>query len=687
MPSEGEHQRLLHQQSSSLDPPPEELKRLLEQTNFTEREIVTIYRNAASFSNKDEHHSGGLTKSEFATVCFDQGVTSPGLVGRMWEVMDADGSGFVEPSEVVISLNPLMRGSRDDVARFFFDLYEIDGDGELSPQEIAAVYSEMLQTTHGPADGNDLATEAKDESSQLSSAQKRRIARWVQEQRDLSDSGRLDKEAFVKAIEDMDRLHPHEVASLCTLRSWVFIILTSLFEFGASYTYFAVGALAAEFKERFDITDSGIGELMSMYFIGAIIGPFLAGIAMDKVGPGPIQMLATFFVFISAFFHVLPRGPETYWVLMFGRFLLGMGGDSAPFLSVEILGRLFPDHLGTMAGVRNLVQSTNGFLSFVLLPLWYDWLGMDFALWMCVLLSGASFAAATIVVILMRKEEAEASASAEKGCDQTTVLRNIRALSTATTPDFPNKWDHYLLPASFFFACIGIQAQYFCPLVFTSFSIRVYMEKFGTTDDFASLQTGLINLIAGFLGPAMGTWSDKVGKRAEWLAIFTFIGAMGFVVLALGDHGPLGAYLHGPTTVAIATILFAIQYGFGDTVSYVSIRFIVGPDRAGLGYGVYSLVANLLTTVVSIVAGDIMDQPDVGTTNILWFFFGLTVLGFFCWLIVLVLEGSRSLLELPNDKIIETSDDDLRKAALTSIVGPAGNSLASRPESTYGSLT
>ena len=156
-------------------------------------------------------------------------------------------------------------------------------------------------------------------------------------------------------------------------------------------------------------------------------------------------------------------------------------------------------------------------------------------------------------------------------------------------------------------------------------------------------------------------------------------------MLCLGDDGPLGAFLDGNTTVWIATILFAIQYGFGDTVSYVSIRFIVGPDRAGIGYGVYSLIANLLTTVVSIVAGDVMDVPEVGITYVLWFFFALTVLGLFCWLIVRVLEGGRSLLELPNDKIIETSDDDLKAAALTSIVGPAGASITAR--SGYGSLS
>ena len=169
-----------------------------------------------------------------------------------------------------------MRGSRDDVARFFFDLYEIDGDGELSPQEIVSVYSDMLTT--GKSD------DGEDNTKLLSTAQKRRIVKWVQQQRESSSSGKLDKETFVKAIEDMDKEHPHEVQSLTTPRSIMFIVLTSLFEFGASYTYFVVGALAEEFKARFEITDSGIGQLTSIYFIAAIIGPMVAGVWMDRIG-------------------------------------------------------------------------------------------------------------------------------------------------------------------------------------------------------------------------------------------------------------------------------------------------------------------------------------------------------------------------------------------------------------------
>lgn len=110
--------------------------------------------------------------------------------------------------------------------------------------------------------------------------------------------------------------------------------------------------------------------------------------------------------------------------------------------------------------------------------------------------------------------------------------------------------------------------------------------------------------------------------------------------------------------------IFQFQYGFGDTVAYISIRFIVGVSRAGIGYGVYGVFGNLIATIVPIIGGSLLDQNN-GNDIVLWYFSGLMGLGALCWIMVFFLEGARSLLELPAEKVIETSDNDIRLAALT----------------------
>ena len=120
--------------------------------------------------------------------------------------------------------------------------------------------------------------------------------------------------------------------------------------------------------------------------------------------------------------------------------------------------------------------------------------------------------------------------------------------------------------------------------------------------------------------------------------------------------------------VWVASVLFALQYGFGDTVAYISIRFIVGVSRAGIGYGIYGIIGNLTATVVPIVGGVLLDM-DGGNEIVCWYFAGLMLFGALCWLVVRCGEGKRSLLELPEKEIIETSDEDVHLAALAFVVG------------------
>lgn len=81
---------------------------------------------------------------------------------------------------------------------------------------------------------------------------------------------------------------------------------------------------------------------------------------------------ANVLVMIGAILQAVAKRSKQMWVIVLGRLFLGFGGEITPFTTVEILGRLFHDYSGLMAGVRNLVQSLSGFLAFVLLPIWAE---------------------------------------------------------------------------------------------------------------------------------------------------------------------------------------------------------------------------------------------------------------------------------------------------------------------------
>jgi MFS family permease len=108
-------------------------------------------------------------------------------------------------------------------------------------------------------------------------------------------------------------------------------------------------------------------------------------------------------------------------------------------------------------------------------------------------------------------------------------------------------------------------------------------------------------------------------------------------------------------------------------VAYISIRFIVGVSRSGIGYGIYGVVGNLIATLVPMIAGFLIESSN-GTDTLLWYFTGLMALGSLFWVFVFLLEGPRSLLELPADQVIETSDEDLKLAALSYVASPVKSS-------------
>jgi MFS family permease/Ca2+-binding EF-hand superfamily protein len=653
--------------------PPDDLGQLLAETNFTKREIIDFYRYASTAGSPDT-----ISKKEFGQLCFENDVKNAALVDRLWKLWDTNADGKLSHFELVKGLNPLLRGDRAQLASFFFDLYDIDGNADLTSPEVIAVYSDMLNATQGDA------------SEGLTAEQKNRLRAWVHEHQ--NQHGRLDKESFVEAVRNMSK--SKEEAALLSWRTAYYVFLTAWFEMGTSFSLPAMGALSDQIKERFDTNDEGIGTLTSAYFFAAMVGPLAGGYAMDRFGPGRVVIGANLLVVIGAMLQAMAKGEDQLWLIFIGRLLLGFGGEITPFTTIEILGRLFPDYFGLMvssslfphvvetnggsqslfshtiapslfmqAGVRNLIQSLSGFLAFVLLPIWANAIddsekGTSFALWMCVLFGVISLATSTIVYFSMKKENL--TSSAEEHSDQKTVSKVIRSFAKATTPKIPGcrRW---VLPLSFFFAIFGIKAQYFAPFGFTAFSNKIYKEKFGQTSGVASFFSGFISLLAGLLSPFMGVLSDRIGKRSLCLTMASFLSVIGFGILAMSSSGKVPVW--------VASVLFALQYGFGDTVAYISIRFIVGVNRSGIGYGIYGIFGNLIATLVPMIGGFLMETSN-GTDKLLWYFTGLMGLGTLCWFLVLILEGPRSLLELPADQVIETSDEDLKLAALSYVASP-----------------
>lgn len=234
---------------------------------------------------------------------------------------------------------------------------------------------------------------------------------------------------------------------------------------------------------------------------------------------------------------------------------------------------------------------------------------------------------------------------------------HIRQVAKTITLKPPTSWEQLLLPVSLIPAMLGIQAFYYPPFAFTAFTNDLFPNRFGTTTAEANFLSGAMSLIGGWLGPVMGPMSDYLGSRSVTMALFLIPAVAAFILYATTKITPW-----------VGIVLLGITYGWGDTVSYSSIRLLVGAERAGLGYGLFGLVGNVFGLAVPIIGGYIYEAPG-GMVNISWYFAAMCGLGAICWAMVRVLEGPKSAMELPASKLIETEDTDINAATMFSMLG------------------
>lgn len=314
--------------------PPDELAELLQRTNFTATEIANFYKSTATGTTTT------IDKRTFASVCLQNDIKNAVLIDRMWHIFDRNHDGALTQYELVLALNPLLRGTPDEVAATFFELYDLNRDGELTAAELVAVYSDLI------------AYNQTDPAAGLTAAQKKRIREWVATCEERSSGRVLDRQTFLAEVrrmrEEAETGGDGAGVSLLSWRTVIYVFLVSWFEVGTSFCLPAMGALSDRIKARFDVGDQEIGTLTSAYFFAAMIGPLIGGLFMDKYGPGIVIICANTVVVIGACFQAIADGEDQFALLVVGRLLLGLGGEITPFTTIEILGRLFPDHLGLM---------------------------------------------------------------------------------------------------------------------------------------------------------------------------------------------------------------------------------------------------------------------------------------------------------------------------------------------------
>ena len=647
--------------------------RILAETRFTASEVDELWYRTGARSTMDRTNFDNVLASSSSASSSNNEV----LLNRLWDMFDSNDNGEVETVEFIIALGRLTKGTLDETIDLFFELYDVDHNNQLSEDEIVNVYCALLFSSGATASGNgngstDRSVVWTEERKQAEEQRIRSITQDVILSEDDTDkNGTLNKEEFrslVKRSYDEQALKSKGAnnSGSAILRALALIAVISFAELGTSFAVQNVGALSGAFKERFNADDGDIGLFTGMYYISAAFGAVAFGIMLDSRG-APFTLLASNTVVLVG---CIVQSVAAVWypnfiLLCVARFIIGIGGEATMFSSVESLSVLFPNNFTLMAGYRNLVQSSYGFLAFSTLPVIQEFFGrsavdsgdvsagLGETMWAICVFVGISIGANMLVLAYIGISAA--SKSAQSSSDRVNIASSLRSWTTNLTPQVPRKCGDWIMPLGFYFSIYAIQSFYFALFSFTAFSVKIFSERNGLDVKQAAFMSGLPSLIAGILGPITAPLTDILGRRSLLLSVSLLPTTIGFLVLVFSTS---------PLAVYIFVGLSSLAYGIGDTVAFIAIRMLVGAERAGKGYAIQALGGNLLSFAVPAVGGMIINHERGGDTAVLWYFVGLHVVGSMAWLGVRCTVDSKSPLELPAKDLIETSDEQINAAAL-----------------------
>ncbi|XP_003739125.1 neurocalcin homolog [Galendromus occidentalis] len=121
--------------SSKLSP--EDLKDFKSCCHFTEKEITDFYANFHRAYPKGRMSSEQL--QEMYAKLFPDG-NADKFAENVFRVIDVDGDGTVDFREYLFSMSATLRGDPLEIFRRAFLLYDVDGDGFITEEEMSAIF-------------------------------------------------------------------------------------------------------------------------------------------------------------------------------------------------------------------------------------------------------------------------------------------------------------------------------------------------------------------------------------------------------------------------------------------------------------------------------------------------------------------------------------------------------------------
>ena len=414
---------------------------------------------------------------------------------------------------------------------------------------------------------------------------------------------------------------------------WLVLLFVSVAMFGNYYIYDSINPLERIFLEQLGFTASMFGQLNSSYSIAAVVTLLFGGFLVDRLGIRKSLFLFSALCVIGAILTAL-RGD--FYTMVAGRAILGFGAESQIVAVTTSLARWFKGKELSFAFGINLTIARLASIAADNSPTWAKWAffpngvnnppSWHQPLVLATIVGSTAVIGAVVYWVLESYAEGHYQLGKSGEPDKLSFAEGLKFNRSY--------WYVVLLCVTFYSGIFPFRT--FAIDLFISKILSQMHELASSTAAFASAQAhaGFLNSIlplsAMIATPLFGLVADKIGKRASFMVLGSFLMMPVYLMIV---------YTNIPLIVPVA--MLGIAFSLVPAMMWPSVAYIVSEHRLGTAYALMGLIQQIGFAAFNDAVGRANDYGHAGPDNFHGYVLGMwlfSILGFLALFFALLLR-------------------------------------------------
>jgi MFS family permease len=363
-----------------------------------------------------------------------------------------------------------------------------------------------------------------------------------------------------------------------------------------------VGVVQKQIVEYFHITDGQFGLLYSVYSFPNIILPFFGGFVLDYIGLPVGTMITCSLVTIGAFIVAMAPHMDSFWLMLVGRFIFGVGAETSYVAQNTICCTWFKEgkFLSFAMGITVSAGRLGSYFTFAANARAVDHYGtFTAALWLGAFFACLSAAGGLLYMIL------------HYSAIRITKGTSIQLDMVASQPDIQLS-QAFSFKAVFWVAVAVCCIYYSAIFPFQSTAVNLLEETHGYTPVQAANLISLLPLTSFFMSPLFGLLIDRVAMRVYFATAGLMIMVPSFILLLIDGWPPY-----------ISIVLIGLVFSLVPAALWPCIPLLVEERYIGTSFGLISGIMNACLTLFYWAQGNLKEK-----SHEVLLFAGLGLIGF-----------------------------------------------------------